>query len=109
MSGRPDGYCHTARLFRTWASKLARGSKPGGVWFWGLADTTVFGDTEAGSLFSPLKAAAVETKELVADRYSDQVQTLMYESERVSGLQSLLYVGPDGEKLSHELRGFLPR
>jgi hypothetical protein len=47
--------------------------------------------------------------ELVAYRYPDQVQALMYESERVSGIQSLLYLGPDGEKLSHELRGFLPR
>jgi hypothetical protein len=61
------------------------------------------------SLFSPLNAAAVETEELVTDRNSDQVQTLMYESERVSSLQSLLYLGPDSEKLSHELRGFLPR
>ncbi len=58
-------------------------------------------------LFSPLNAAAVNNEDFVADWYSGHVQTFVDQPECMAGLQSLLYMGPDGTKSSHQLRGML--
>jgi hypothetical protein len=60
-----------------------------------------------GWLFCPLNAAAVNDEDFVADWYSGHVQAFVDEPECMAGLQSLLYMGPDGAKSSHQLRGIL--
>ena len=52
-------------------------------------------------LFSPLNTAAVTTQELVADRDTGHVQTLMDQPECVSGLQGLAV--PQARRLEVEL------
>ena len=58
--------------------------------------------------FPALNAAAVYNQALVADLDSGHVQALMDQPERIARLQSLLYLRPDGTKLSHQLGGLLP-
>ena len=48
------------------------------------------------------------TKAFVADRDSGQVQAFVDKPERMSGLQSLLHVRPDGKTSSHQLRRLFP-
>ena len=116
-SGGPDGYCQSTR-FCSCSRRLARGSKAGvranTGWFTRLYDNLRHsGDNlrqrSGGFPFSPLNAGAVDNKKLVADRYSSHVEAFVDQPERMSGLQGLLDLWPDGAKLSHQLTRLFAR
>jgi hypothetical protein len=57
-------------------------------------------ETRRAPFFSPLSAAAVNDKAVMANLNTGHVQTLMDQPECMSGHQSFPHLGPEGEKLS---------